>query len=355
MGHPERPVMRRPPKYVHGFLDRHGKPRFYFRRAGFKRMPLPGLPWSPEFMAAYEAALKGEAKPIEIGANRTKPGTVNDAVIRYLRSVAFSGKATTTQAERRATLERFRWGHGDKRLGMLQEQHIGLILGNLRPFAQRNMLHALRALMTFAKAENLIVNDPTVGYKLGRRKDSGGFKTWPEQYITAYRNRHKLGTTARLALELLLNVGSRRADVVKLGRQHLRNNEFSFNTQKTGTLIEGLPLLPELQAALRAMPKGEQLTFLTTSFGRSFTAAGFGNWFREQCDEAGVPKGYAAHGLRKASATRLANEGATPHQLMAWFGWTTLREPARYTRAANKRKLARRAGKLITGTKTGKP
>jgi hypothetical protein len=24
--------MRRAPKYVHGFIDRHGKPRFYFRR-----------------------------------------------------------------------------------------------------------------------------------------------------------------------------------------------------------------------------------------------------------------------------------------------------------------------------------
>jgi hypothetical protein len=27
------------------------------RRRGFKRVALPSLPWSPEFMAAYEAAL----------------------------------------------------------------------------------------------------------------------------------------------------------------------------------------------------------------------------------------------------------------------------------------------------------
>ena len=45
-------VMRRPPPYCNGFLDRHGKARWYFRRAGFKKVPLPGLPWSPEFMAA---------------------------------------------------------------------------------------------------------------------------------------------------------------------------------------------------------------------------------------------------------------------------------------------------------------
>ena len=57
--------MRRPPKFVNGYIDRHGKPRFYFRRAGFKKVPLPGLPWSPEFMAAYEQALSGQ--PIAIG------------------------------------------------------------------------------------------------------------------------------------------------------------------------------------------------------------------------------------------------------------------------------------------------
>jgi hypothetical protein len=37
-------VMRRLPRYVHGFIDRHGKARFYFRRAGFKKIALPGCP-----------------------------------------------------------------------------------------------------------------------------------------------------------------------------------------------------------------------------------------------------------------------------------------------------------------------
>ena len=40
--------MKRPPKYVQAFIDRNGKPRFYFRRPGFKSVPLPGLPWSPQ-------------------------------------------------------------------------------------------------------------------------------------------------------------------------------------------------------------------------------------------------------------------------------------------------------------------
>jgi hypothetical protein len=55
-------LMRRPPKYVQGFIDRHGKSRWYFRRPGFKRTPLPGLPWSPEFMASYEEAFNHQTR-----------------------------------------------------------------------------------------------------------------------------------------------------------------------------------------------------------------------------------------------------------------------------------------------------
>jgi hypothetical protein len=66
-------------KYVHEFRDRHGKPRHYFRRAGFKRTPLPGLPGSAEFMETYQAAL-AETPGVEIGASRTVAGTVNAVV-----------------------------------------------------------------------------------------------------------------------------------------------------------------------------------------------------------------------------------------------------------------------------------
>ena len=31
-------------KHVNAFRDRHGRLRYYFRRPGFKSVPLPGLP-----------------------------------------------------------------------------------------------------------------------------------------------------------------------------------------------------------------------------------------------------------------------------------------------------------------------
>jgi integrase len=83
-----------------------------------------------------------------------------------------------------------------------------------------------------------------------------------------------------------------------------------------------------------------QLTFLVTEYGKPFTDAGLGTWFRERCNMAGISVGFSAHGIRKYAATEHANRGATAHELMAWFGWLTIREAERYTRAAARRKLA---------------
>ena len=76
-------------RYVEEFIDRHGKPHRYFRRAG-KRVRLPGLPGSAEFMGAYQAALDGVTLPKpEITAPRTAPGTVHWLVSAYLSSATF--------------------------------------------------------------------------------------------------------------------------------------------------------------------------------------------------------------------------------------------------------------------------
>jgi integrase len=93
-----------------------------------------------------------------------------------------------------------------------------------------------------------------------------------------------------------------------MGRQHDRDGVLSIRQGKTNVQID-IPVISELQAVIDATPNNSQLTFLTTESGKSFTAAGFGNWFRDRCNEAGLPKGLSAHGLRKAAATRHANHG----------------------------------------------
>jgi integrase len=104
------------------------------------------------------------------------------------------------------------------------------------------------------------------------------------------------------------------------------------------------------------MPKGERhLTFLVTEQGRPFTAESFGGWFRNHCDEAGLPRKDSAtgkprrtrHGLRKAAAIRLADRGATVSELMSWFGWRSPSEAIRYVEAADRRRAAKAAAKKL--------
>jgi integrase len=88
------------------------------------------------------------------------------------------------------------------------------------------------------------------------------------------------------------------------------------------------------------------MTFLINDLGRPFTDAGFGNKFRDWCDQADLSQ-CSAHGLRKAGATIAANNGATAHQLMAIFGWDTLKEAEKYTAKADQQRLAQAAMHLL--------
>jgi integrase len=106
-----------------------------------------------------------------------------------------------------------------------------------------------------------------------------------------------------------------------------------------------LQILPELRAIIDATPSGH-LNYLVTSFGKPFTANGFGNWFRRRCNEAGLPH-CSAHGLRKAGAVIAAENGATERQLMAIYGWRSSKMAAHYTEAANQKKMAADAMHLI--------
>ena len=144
----------------------------------------------------------------------------------------------------------------------------------------------------------MIAADPLAGIKLPKMRKTSGFHTWTLEEIAQYRTRHLPGTKPRLALELILQTGHARADVVRMGRQHIKAGKLSMRRQKTKVQFD-IPLLPDLVAELERHPKTDQLTFLTTGYGEPFTAAGFGNWFGDRCIEAGVPG--RAHGLRKAS------------------------------------------------------
>lgn len=335
-------MMRKPPKYCQGFLDRHGSARWHFRRPGFPRVPLPGLPWTPEFMAAFEAAANGEKQTSGAGAAKTVPGSVAALIASYCRSSAYINLKPITQRTYRSTMEPFRNQHGDKSVAKLKREHVKAIIAKLadRPAAANNWLKAIKILMRHAVDVAMRTDDPTFRFKK-LRTGSSGYRTWTEAEIEQYCERHPVGSRARLALDLLLYTGQRRADAVLMGRQHVRDGVLTIRQSKTGAEVE-LPLHPILKASLEASPQ-KNMTFPLTEYGKPFAVAGFGNWFRDRVVEAGLPDGLSAHGLRKAACRRFAELGCSAPQIMAYSGHKNLKEVQTYIEAANRPGLARQA------------
>jgi integrase len=337
-------------KHINSFKDRHGKVRFYFRRPGHKSVALPGRPGSTEFMAAYEVALSGETTtPKEIGAGRVRPGTVAALTIAYFNSIAFGNLAKGTQRERRIILERFAAEHGDKPIAPLQRNHVERMVAAKAntPAAALNFLKAVRALMKFGVDTKVLKDNPTLGVERPRIK-SDGHRTWTEDDIAAFEARHPVGSKARLGFALLLHTAQRVGDVLRMGRQHVRDGVIQIRQDKTGTVL-AIPILPELQAVLDVTSPSEHLTFVTTQHGKPYTPRGFADAFAVWREEAGLPKGLVPHGLRKAACRRLAEHGCSSKEIAAWSGHLSLREIERYTKTADQRRMARSAMTKLQG------
>jgi hypothetical protein len=330
-------------KYVNAFANRRRKNervRYYFRRRGFKAIPLPGLPGSEEFMTAYQmalAAIPDQERP-EIGASRTEPGTINALVISYYRCAEWTNLADETRSARRRTIEKFRAKHGSKRVQLLRREHIVKMVAEItRPIAKRSWLKAIRGLLKHA-VPTMRKDDPTEGMASIKLPKTKGHHTWTDDEIERYRAYWPYGTQQRLVMEFALETVSRRGEVVRLGPQHARNGRIRID-RTHGSEDVDIPISPELQAACDAMPK-QHLTYIVTAYGKPRSKYGLGNDFAKWAREAGLPDRCRLHGLKKGGMRRRAERGYTTHELMALSGHKTLTEVQRYTDAADKRRLA---------------
>jgi integrase len=348
------------PKHCCWAEDRHGKRRVRFRKRGFTTY-LTGIPWGEDFMRQLGAALNGvKAAAGYAGARLTIAGSVDALVKAYLSSSPFKTGAPDTQRTRRNILENWTRAHGDKplfhidnsghRTMLLRREHVQRMVNEKAstPFAQRNFLNTLRVMFKWAMKEGRIPDDPSLGVTREKVKTTG-YPTWSEEHIASFEAHHKIGGRPRLAFALLLYTGQRRSDVVKLGRQHIHDDVLTIDQGKTEGGAEAhleIPVHPKLREIIDATPTVGVKSFLVTHYGKPFTPPGFGNLFRELCDAAGCPK-VSAHGLRKATARRLAEIGCSANQIASITGHATLSEVQRYTKAANRKQLAASAMRKV--------
>jgi integrase len=266
---------------------------------------------------------------------------VSALVTSFYRSGEWASLAATTQATYRGILERFREQHGDKRWSKLERHHVRKMIAekSSTPAAANNLRRMLRILAKFAMDEEWTDVDPTARVK-GIKHKTDGFHSWSDEEIAEFERQWPIKSREHLAFALLLYTGQRRSDVVRMGRQHLRGNKIYVKQQKTGVELH-IPVHSRLRAILREHD-GLHLTYLTTAYGAPMSPAGFGNWFREACNAAGLTN-CSAHGLRKAATRRLIEAGVSTKAAAAITGHKTLKQLDVYMSGANQVTLAEHA------------
>ena len=168
-----------------------------------------------------------------------------------------------------------------------------------KPDSANGLRKVLREMMKVAVKLEWRDDDPTLGVKKIKPKKKGGFHRWTDAEIAKFEQRHPIGSKARLAMALGLYTGQARQDVILMGEQHITRYDSEQGCEveilnwvrkktedKTGLEL-AIPVHPELRRIIDATPS-RHLTFLVTELGAPFTAAGFGNWFRDRCNEAGL-------------------------------------------------------------------
>jgi hypothetical protein len=148
--------------------------------------------------------------------------------------------------------------------------------------AAGDTLKKLHILFRFAIDLGWCHSDPTHAIP---RPAGSTRRAWSAEEVDAFETRWPIGTRQRLAFELLRGTGLRGHQIVGL----------------TASDLARLPIAPALPLARRAATAGSSTSghyALETTYGRPFSAAGFGKVMAHAISAAGLPSHCVSDGLR---------------------------------------------------------
>jgi integrase len=330
-------------RYVHSFVDKTGRPRYYFRYRR-KRWPLSGLPGSTEFATHYDALRRqclaeGPSPPNNIVFG---PETLGSVVEKYIASGDFTSKASATIRAYRGVLDQLKEAYGGGRITDLRERHIREIRKRFPSTSRADLaVMLLGMLWTYAKeklAMDLSINPAVDIARLHRRGWS--HEPWPERVIEKFEAEARPKPIAQLALALLLYTGQRGSDVVRMKWADYDGTGIAVRQLKTGTPL-WIRCHKKLKAILESAPRPSEF-ILTSRYGSGYTAGGLRDLISAATAQIGAA-GHTAHDLRCNAAIALAEAGCNDHEIMAVTGHRTFKEAQKYTAKANQKKLSGQA------------
>jgi integrase len=340
LNHPTRswpPSMPQKPKLPHVERTRvKGRVYFYVRIKGRRIARLPDDPETPEFFEAYAAALRQHASDPKPSAHAE--GSIAWVIQAYKSSGEYRGLAAKTQTSYAREMDRLA-AIGTFPAADIRRRHIRAIREKLdaTPRTQQMFGQVCSLLFNFAIRELEIdmINPAT---KLRRSDDPDSYVAWSEAERATFEASSP-PVELMTAYMIARYTGPRRGDAVALRRSDYDGKWVRIRGAKTNTPVTVLAH-ERLKAHLDALPAA--LTLIADKDGRPVSPDQLSKRMRAHLDGIGLT-GRHFHGLRHTAATELFEAGNDPQRVAAVLGHKTLQMVERYTKTANRTKLAEAA------------
>lgn len=328
-----------------------GREYWYFRR-GKLWIRLPGQPGESAFLTAYQALLDTDS-----GTPAPKPlsGTMAALIDAYQKSPEWNGLKPATQRDYLKFLPVFRERYGERTVAGMDRAWVfkmrARFAAEVSPRTANKAVACLSLLMTWAVNYGWRKDNPALRPK--RLPVTGAYRAWTDEEVERFLD----GAPAHLALACLLGVGTgqRAADLVRMTWAAYRDGMIEVVQQKTGARV-WIPVHGRLRDALdarrqeietapaprRKKSRPAAVTILTALRGRPYTAGNLSHDVHDRCVTLGID-GAVVHGWRKTAMNYMAEAGCTASEIQSISGHVKLDMVAGYTRAADRKRLARAA------------
>jgi hypothetical protein len=225
------------PPHLQRHVTRHGKIVWVVQIGKGPKTRIRGTYGSPEFEAAYQAAVSGErVQPLGAVAK----GTLEWLWMLYRQSGAWTDLSLATRRQRENIMRPVLTAGGKESLSRINKNSIikgrDKRLGGAGTQA-KHFVTTMRGMFLWAidQPDKLVRIDPTAGVTFKRSKGGrkGGFPVWIDADIAKYEERWPRGTRERVLFDIYQFTGLRRGDAAVVGKQHVRDGVISLHTEKT--------------------------------------------------------------------------------------------------------------------------
>lgn len=352
---------------------RNGKTVWRYRaNRHAKTTTLPGLPGEEAFDTVYQRCVKGMGEIADvIGLPTAAAAESFGKAARLLeKTIEWLDYDPQTRDKNTRLIERFLEKRVDEEYPVTwRETPVRFMTAKLlrtyiqsiyttNPTVAKHMLVAIRKLLRVAIDEEWIAeeDDPALSLRVRVKTRPDANKPWPRSVQEQFEAKHAPGTAARTCYELALWLGNRRGDVaalewdqlvveeIEIDNEFIEIEAFDFRQRKNRNTNGGremfIPVIDRLAKALAPLDRTKGGTVLKTAYGNPFSEKSLTGSMANWTKQAGLPKGYTIHGLRKSFGNYLGESDIQARAIMDAMGHSSMAVTDIYVRDANKKRMA---------------